>query len=323
MEGLQCVVTLFALSFSPHVQRNSRPHLLLGAHIVETLLPLSIAPIAPFHRIRGRGQQFVIETCQGFLPCRRKKLLERLTQMLEPVQAMPQLRQLVERGLRPTPSIEQGVDLLHDLADLPQLRQPPRDAPQRLAVALAQVMFDEQVPMREQFGALVCQAVFLAGSLLCRLCARTPPGQFGLLGRQALALTRHGTQHRLDDVLDDMKLADLMWHPTKDLGEGLGIERRAIGRDTQQRQVTCHQGRFQPPKKRPDIIVVGIVVSDCREDALVAAIIDSGEHTKGAVISFIGGHITRKISERPVEEVRPHTRLRLFSPQPRPSSGWW
>ncbi len=81
-----------------------------------------------------------------------------------------------------------------------------------------------------------------------------------------------------------MKLADVMRYPTKDLGEGRGRARRAIGRDTQQRHVTCHQGRFQPPQKRPDIIVVGIVVSDVIEDALVAAIIDSGEHTKGAVI---------------------------------------
>src|SRR5215467_15917466 len=59
------------------------------------------------------------------------------------------------------------------------------------------------------------------------------------------------------------------------------------------------------------------------EEALVAAIIDRGENAEGAVIELIGGHIPGKISQRPVQEVRVHARLRLFSPQPRPSSGSW
>src|SRR4029453_12736177 len=75
-------------------------------------------------------------------------------------------------------------------------------------------------------------------------------------------------------------------------------------------------------EKGPDIIVGGIVVQDVIEDALVAAIIDRGQNTEGTIIEFIGGHIPRKISQRPVQEVRVHARLRLFSPQPRPSSGW-
>ena len=93
-----------------------------------------------------------------------------------------------------------------------------------------------------------------------------------------------------------MKLAKLMRHPAKDLGEGLGIERRAIGGDAQELHVTRVQGRFQPTQKNPDVIMVGIVVSDLIEDALVAAIIDGGENTEGTIIEFIGGNITRKIS---------------------------
>ena len=42
--------------------------------------------------------------------------------------------------------------------------------------------------------------------------------------------------------------------------------------------------------------MVGIVVQDLIEDALVAAIIDGGENTEGTIIEFIGGSITRKIS---------------------------
>jgi len=70
----------------------------------------------------------------------------------------------------------------------------------------------------------------------------------------------HRFHHRFDDLLDDMKLAQLMRHPTKDLGEGRGIERRAIGGDAQERQVTGDQGGFQPPQKGPDVVVGGIMV---------------------------------------------------------------
>jgi hypothetical protein len=37
--------------------------------------------------------------------------------------------------------------------------------------------------------------------------------------------------------------------------------------------------------------VGGIVIQDVVEEALVAAIIDGGEHTERAVIELIGGHI--------------------------------
>jgi hypothetical protein len=41
--------------------------------------------------------------------------------MLEPVQALPQFGEFVERCLRPAPSIEQGVDLLHEFTSFAQL----------------------------------------------------------------------------------------------------------------------------------------------------------------------------------------------------------
>ncbi len=185
--------------------------------------------------------------------------------------------------------------LLHDLAQLAELGETTGDPPQPLACALAQGMPDKQVPMREQIGALLFPALVLAGGLRGRLRARTTPGSLGLLGRQALALAGHRFQHRFDDILDNMKLAQLMRYPIKNLGEGRGRERRALGGDAPQRQVTRCQGRFQPTQKGPDVLVVGVVVSDVIEDALVAAIIDCGEHTEGTIREFVGSHIPRKI----------------------------
>src|SRR5499433_1777370 len=120
-----------------------------------------------------------------------------------------------------------------------------------------------------------------------------------------------------------MKRTDLMRDIPAHLDEGHGIKCRASGGDTTKSQVACRHGPFQTPQKRSDIVMRGIVIENVVEEALVAAISDGGEHTEGAVIELIGGHIARKISQGPVQEVRVHARLRLFFPQPRPSSGWW
>jgi hypothetical protein len=57
-----------------------------------------------------------------------------------------------------------------------------------------------------------------------------------------------------------VKLADLVRHPTKNLGERFAIESGAIRGDAPQRQVTRLQGAFEPTPKDPDVIMVGIVV---------------------------------------------------------------
>src|SRR6266567_2594657 len=120
-----------------------------------------------------------------------------------------------------------------------------------------------------------------------------------------------------------MKQTDLVRDLSENLSEGQGRERRAIGRDAEKGQVACRQGRLESPEKRPNVLVVRIVVQDVREDPLVAAIIDGGEHTEGAVIELIGGHIPGKVSQRPIQKVGVHARPRLFFPPPRPSSESW
>src|SRR5215813_3493573 len=119
-----------------------------------------------------------------------------------------------------------------------------------------------------------------------------------------------------------MKRTDVMRDIPKHLHEGGGIEGRAIGREAAEGQVTCRQGRFEPLEKGPDILVGGIVIQDVIEDPLIAAIIDGEQNTEWTIIEFIGNHIARKICQRPVKEISVHARLRLFSPQPRPSSEW-
>ena len=82
-----------------------------------------------------------------------------------------------------------------------------------------------------------------------------------------------------------------MGHSMTDLRQGHRRERGAIRGHAHKCQSACRQGHCEPPEKHPDVIVVRIVVQDLREDPLVTAIIDGGEHTEGAVIELIGGHI--------------------------------
>src|SRR5207245_8578356 len=99
-------------------------------------------------------------------------------------------------------------------------------------------------------------------------------------------------------------------------------EGRAIGREAAEGQVASRAGRGQTSAKGPDILVGGSVIQDVIAEALVAALIDRGQHTAGTSIECSGGHIARKICQRPVQDGGVQARLRLFSPQPRPSAAW-
>src|SRR5215813_12598867 len=75
-EGL---LTAFGLGFTRHIQRQACTDLRLRPHAVDTLLHLAIAPVAPLHRVRGGGQQLVIEKREGFVQRGGKEFLQCLT----------------------------------------------------------------------------------------------------------------------------------------------------------------------------------------------------------------------------------------------------
>ena len=90
---MQCgegLLTAFGVGFTPHVQRQARTDLLVRPHPVDLLLHLAIAPVAPLHRIRGGGQQLVIEKREGFVQRGGKELLQGLPQLGEPLEPTPQ-----------------------------------------------------------------------------------------------------------------------------------------------------------------------------------------------------------------------------------------
>src|SRR5437868_10072574 len=78
-------LTAFGLGFAPHIQRQACTDLSLRAYPVDLFLHLAIAPVAPLHGIRCRGQQRVIQTRQRFFQRGGKECLQRVTEGGEPL----------------------------------------------------------------------------------------------------------------------------------------------------------------------------------------------------------------------------------------------
>src|SRR5438309_9862914 len=93
MKCCKGLLPAFGLGFTPHIQRTARTDLRLRPHPVDTLLHLAIASVAPLHRIRGGGQQLVIEKREGFVQRGGKEFLQCLTHLGEPLEPTPQLGQ--------------------------------------------------------------------------------------------------------------------------------------------------------------------------------------------------------------------------------------
>ena len=121
-------MTTFALGFTPHVQRQARLDLFVRAHPVDVLLPLAIASVAPLHRMRGGGQQLVIEKREGFVQRGGKEFLQCLPHLGEPLEPPPKgvpekalkvLKYVDKEGSAP-PGYEGGRTFLNVEKLLPQ-----------------------------------------------------------------------------------------------------------------------------------------------------------------------------------------------------------
>ncbi len=308
----------FGLGFTPHVQRKAHTDLRLRAHAIDVALHHAIAPVAPFHRMRRGGQQRIIQKREGFFSRGGTELLQRVTEEGKPLDAPPPLGPLGEGCLGPTAPSEQRVPLFHDRTQRTSLGQPTADTPQGLPFGCVQVTLDEQRPLGAQSGAVRCQPRLRAGRRLGRWRARGPCAPWGLLGCQVLACAGPGPADRFVHLGHEMQRTDVLRDIPAPLHEGGGSARRAIGRDAEEGQGAYRQGRVHTPQERPDVVVGGLVIQDGSEEALVAAMLNRGKQTAGSIRPCIGGHIARKIRQRPGQEVRVHARLRLFFPQPRP-----
>src|SRR6202007_1909424 len=83
------------------------------------------------------------------------------------------------------------------------------------------------------------------------------------------------------------------------------------------------QGGLEPLEERPDIPLRRVVVEDLVAQPLEGAVVHDRQDAEGAVVQLVSGDGPGEAVEGPIEVVGPDSIGRLFSPWPRPSSGWW
>ena len=135
--------------------------------------------VARFHGGGGRTQQAVVEEGQHLLQVGGLELPEDRSQSFQLADLGPQPSQLRQGRLGAASAVEQPVDLLHHLPEGPQLRQPPGDVSERLALTLRQVPLHEQMAMLEQVPHLPLQVPAPPGLPFRLRCAGAPRGSFG------------------------------------------------------------------------------------------------------------------------------------------------
>ena len=209
-----------------HVQGDALADVRGRADTVDASLGLAEAAVAAFDSVAGGRQQPVIQEGQGLFQVGREQFVQRAADPLEAADAPTEAAQLGQGGLGAAPPVEQAVNFIHDLAERSQVRQAARDPLERSLFDRRQMMLNEQVAVIEQVGHSLLDSLGLAGLGLVGL-GGTASRKGRPLGLEFLADLGHRVQHRLDDVFEDVELADLMASPGEHLLDHLRIKRRA------------------------------------------------------------------------------------------------
>jgi hypothetical protein len=135
---------------------------LLGPNPINRLLHLAVATVAAFHGVGSGWQQLVVEERQGLVELGRAKLVHDRADLLEAANALTQLGQFRQGGVRATAPIKPAVHLLHEVAQRSQLRQAPHDLAQRAPFRGRQIVLDEEMAMLEESRDFVSQPRALA-----------------------------------------------------------------------------------------------------------------------------------------------------------------
>ncbi len=218
------------MGVAEHVRRDTLMDVRDGTDTVDRLLHLAMSAVASFDGVGGGRQQGVVQEGQRFFQRGREEFFERLADGLEASDTPAEFGQLGPGGVGSAAAVEQGVNRVYDSSQDSQVRLPPRDALQRFSLRRSQVVLDEQMAVVEQIGDLGFEA-FLAGRQFAVGRRRPAAAEFGQRGLQLSPHLCHGLQDGLVDVGDDVELADLVRNRSKDVGDGRGIQGRAIGRD--------------------------------------------------------------------------------------------
>jgi len=256
MEQVQCAGPRGSTLVSVHVERDSVTNVFGRSNGVDAALGLAVAAVAAFDGIACGWQQMVVQKRQGLFQIGREQLGQGATDLMEAGDAATQPGQLGQGRVRAAAAIEQSIDLVHDAAQHPQVRQSAGDALQDLPFGGREMALHEQVPMLEQRGDALVDSLSAANQSPTGL-GGTATREHGPLGFEFLADPRDRVQDRLRDFLEDMELAYLMTNTGKDLCDDRGIQRRAVRRDPAQGLAARLQLGLERLEEGADVVLGG------------------------------------------------------------------
>ena len=96
------------------VERHPRDQRVMGSYAVDGLLHLAVASVAPLHGVGSRRKKRIVKEGERLIEIRAEKLLEGLADLLEASNALAQLAELIQGGLRATAAVEESVHFVHD-----------------------------------------------------------------------------------------------------------------------------------------------------------------------------------------------------------------
>ena len=308
---------------SQDVEGNPLPDPSNCPNSIDRPLHFPKSTVGSFHRVGGRGQEFLVKEQQGLFQIRREKLLESFSKGFEPSNSLLELLELGNRCSHSAAAIEKPVDLVGNISQYKEGRQPTRDCPQSLAICGCQLPGDEQMPVLKDVPDFFLEAFPLPGYSLRRGPARAATSHF----RYSLFETPPNACDSLEDCLvdfhDDMENADLMRDRAEYLQDRLRIQGGPVRGYPQQHAAAGIQVGFAAGEEADDVLMGRVVVKHFEEQTPVSAVINKRQLADVSVIDFVYGDVAGEVGECLVEILPPHRDLRFFFPKPRPSSEWF
>jgi hypothetical protein len=320
MEYFEGLITVLGLSITKHVQRYAAPEDLQGPYSIDGLLHLAVPPVAALDSIGCGRKKLLIQERQCLLQRRGEQLLEGLADRLESADTSPQLGKLLKGGIGPASAIEETVDLIHDLTERQQFLVTPADPSEQPRLGGGQMMLDKEVAVFKEVADLLLKTFLQSGVLPCLWSPGATARGLGDSSADRLAYLGDSSEDRLRQLRDDMELANLVRDITEDLQDRLGIESRAVGRDSLEFQATAIEDQLEASEEPQDILVRRVVVEDFVENPLELSVIHDREHAEGAVVQLIDSNISGEVPKRPPQVVPLDPRFTFFFPTSRPSS---
>ena len=154
MQRLGRWLPAFGMRLSDHSKGDTGYETCRAADAVDALGHCAMAAVPALDRVGCGRQQLVVEQCEGGLQGGRADLLQGVSSPCEPLHPTTQRGQRAEGGVGAAATVEQRVDVFHDLAELPQMGHATGHVPQSRVFGLGPPALDEHKAVLAHVGDL-------------------------------------------------------------------------------------------------------------------------------------------------------------------------